>query len=183
MNFKSTPINDLYIIEPSIFEDNRGYFFESFNEKRFQEQTSLKISFIQDNESKTKKNVLRGLHFQTSPYAQSKLVRVINGSIIDVAVDLRKNSSTFKKYFSIELTSTNKKQLFIPKGFAHGFLALEDETVVHYKVDNFYSPKHDSGIIYNDSDLNINWGNIDDIILSEKDASLKTFKELDINFF
>ena len=183
MNFTSTPINDLYIIEPSVYKDDRGYFFESFNEKEFQAKTSLNTTFIQDNESKTKKNVLRGLHFQTFPYAQSKLVRVINGKILDVAVDLRKNSSTFKQYFSIELSSINKKQLFIPIGFAHGFISLKDDTIVNYKVDNFYSHKHDSGIIYNDSDLNIDWGKIDNIILSEKDANLKTLQETDIDCF
>lgn len=183
MNFISTPINDVYIIEPSIYQDQRGYFFESFNEKVFQQKTSLDISFIQDNESKTKKNVLRGLHFQTFPYVQSKLVRVISGKILDVAVDLRKNSSTFKKYFSIELSSKNKKQLFIPRGFAHGFISLKDDTIVNYKVDNFYSQEHDSGIIYNDIDLNIDWGQKDNIFLSEKDANLKTLQETNIDCF
>ena len=132
---------------------------------------------------KTKKNVLRGLHFQTFPYVQSKLVRVISGKILDVAVDLRKNSSTFKKYFSIELSSKNKKQLFIPRGFAHGFISLKDDTIVNYKVDNFYSQEHDSGIIYNDIDLNIDWGQKDNIFLSEKDANLKTLQETNIDCF
>ena len=137
MNFTSTPINDLYIIEPSVYKDDRGYFFESFNEKEFQAKTSLNTSFIQDNESKTKKNVLRGLHFQTFPYVQSKLVRVINGKILDVAVDLRKNSSTYLKWESFLLTAKNNKLLFIPKGCAHGYLTTSDNTGVIYYVDNF----------------------------------------------
>jgi len=184
MNFFKTELNDLIVVEPKVFNDKRGYFFESFNQKIFETQIGKKIEFIQDNQSKTKKNVIRGLHFQTPPFAQSKLVRVLSGKILDVAVDLRPNSSTFKKYFSVELSSKNKKQLFVPRGFAHGFLSLENNTIVSYKVDNFFSKKNDSGFIFNDPEININWS-IDEskVDLSLKDKSLSLIKDLNLNCF
>ena len=179
-NFIDGPL----LLKPNIFNDKRGYFFESFNQKIFETQIGKKIEFIQDNQSKTKKNVIRGLHFQTPPFAQSKLVRVLSGKILDVAVDLRPNSSTFKKYFSVELSSKNKKQLFVPRGFAHGFLSLENNTIVSYKVDNFFSKKNDSGFIFNDPEININWS-IDEskVDLSLKDKSLSLIKDLNLNCF
>ena len=172
MNFNKTKINDLIVIEPSLFEDERGYFFETFNHSVFEKEIS-NVKFIQDNESRSKKGVLRGLHFQKPPFDQSKLVRCSFGEILDVAVDLRSNSSSFGKYISIILSENNKKQLFIPKGFAHGFLVLSNEAIVTYKVDNKYSPNHDSGIHWNDPELNISWNfNKNNLIISEKDNSL-----------
>jgi len=183
MDFKKTAIDGLVIIEPTLFKDDRGYFMESFKLESVNKIIGSKIKFIQDNESMTAKNVLRGLHFQVPPFAQSKLVRVVSGSIIDIAVDVRKGSPTFCKYVSIELSDKNKKQLFIPRGFAHGFLALEDNTIVTYKVDNYYSKIHDSGIKFDDNSININWGDKSKFILSKKDASLKNLNDIDISFF
>ena len=161
-------IKDIYYLEPLIYNDKRGYFYESFSDKNFD-----KIKFIQDNESFSTKGVLRGIHFQKSPHQQSKLVRVILGEIQDVAVDLRPNSSTYKKYFSIILNDKNKKQLFIPKGFGHAFLTLSSKAIVSYKVDEYYNKNHDTGIKYDDSSIGIDWKlNHNEIILSDKDEKL-----------
>lgn len=176
-----TPIQGLYIIEPTVFGDSRGFFMESWNKKEF-EKIGIQCNFVQDNHSKSKKGVLRGLHFQIEN-VQSKLVRCIRGKIIDIAVDLRKNSPTFGKYFSVELSEENRLMFFIPKYFAHGFLVVSDEAEVIYKVDEYYDPKSDSGIIWNDETLKIDWQlekygiNENELIISEKDKKLKTFKE------
>jgi dTDP-4-dehydrorhamnose 3,5-epimerase len=176
MKIYKTFIEDLIIIEPQIFNDNRGVFHESFNKKVFNK--FFNINFVQENESKSAKGVVRGLHFQKPPFEQTKLVRCVSGNILDVAVDLRTNSKTYGKSFSIELSSENNKQLFIPKGFAHGFQVLSEIAIVNYKVDNFYNPKSDSGIIWNDKDLSIDW-NLDlKPNLSDKDLKLISFKEL-----
>jgi dTDP-4-dehydrorhamnose 3,5-epimerase len=182
MKFKETKISDLIIIEPTVFGDARGYFFESYNQKKF-EETVRKTSFVQDNESKSSKGVLRGLHFQKPPFAQSKLVRCIEGRVIDVAVDIRKGSPTFGMHFSIELSGENKKQLFVPRGFAHGFAVLSETAIFAYKVDNNYAPEYDSGIKYNDKDLNINWSLAEnEVKLSLKDNNLSLFKDLNSPF-
>ena len=175
MTVEETHLKDCYVITPQVFKDNRGYFFESFNADKFQKTTGLTINFVQDNESNSSKNVLRGLHFQIGDYAQSKLVRVVKGAVIDVCVDLREDSPTFKQSFSVELNEDNKKQLFVPKGFAHGFVVLKDNTIINYKCDNFYHKPSERGIIFNDTELNINWGiSEDNAILSEKDKELPT---------
>lgn len=172
-----TPLKDCLIIQPKIIEDERGYFFESFNQKNFEKETGLTVNFVQDNESKSSKGVLRGLHFQTGVFEQAKLVRVSKGKVLDVCVDLRRDSSTFGKHFSIALDAETKQQLFIPKGFAHGFLVLEDDTMFNYKCDNYYNKASEAGIIYNDSTLKINWNFPEsDLIISEKDSNLPTFK-------
>ena len=182
MNFTKTKISNLIIIEPTVFGDKRGYFFESFNQKKFEETVS-KTYFLQDNESKSTKGVLRGIHFQKPPFAQAKLVRCIEGRVIDVAVDIRKESPHYGKHVSIELSGENKRQLFIPRGFAHGFAVLSETAVFAYKVDNIYAPKYDSGIKFNDKDLNINWVlNEEDVQLSAKDKNLESFKDLDSPF-
>jgi len=174
-----TNLQGCYVIEPNVFKDNRGCFFESFNQKKFNKATGFNINFIQDNQSRSSKGVLRGLHFQTGAHAQSKLVRVVKGKVLDVCVDLRKESLTFGKYFSLILDDVNCKQLFIPKGFAHGFIALEEDTIFAYKCDNYYNKKSERGIIYNDKDLNIDWQfPFKDLILSDKDKHLATFKEV-----
>lgn len=178
---QETGIEDLYIIEPTVFGDERGFFIESYNKNDFFE-LGIKEDFVQDNHSKSKKGVLRGLHFQTE-FAQGKLIRVIKGSVYDVAVDLREGSKTFGKWFGIELSAENKKIFFIPKGFAHGFLTLEDETEFTYKCTDFYHPEYDSGIIWNDKDINIEWNfekymlSEENIILSEKDKKQQTLAE------
>ena len=172
ITLEHTKIDDVKIIKPNILKDDRGYFFESYNESNFS-KTFKKIIFTQDNESKSCFGTLRGLHFQKDPYEQSKLVRVIKGSIQDIAVDIRPNSSTYKKHVSVVLNDENKKQLFIPKGFAHGFLTLSDEAIVAYKVDNFYNSDYDSGVKYDDPSLSIKWKlNKEQIILSDKDKNL-----------
>ena len=157
MNFIRTKIPDVVIIEPQIHGDDRGYFVETFREDKLEEFLGYKINFCQDNESKSKKGVLRGLHYQLAPYAQTKLVRVIQGRVLDIAVDIRKGSPTFGHHISVELTSENKKQLLVPRGFAHGFIVLEDDTIFAYKVDNYYSQINDRGIAFDDIDLEINW--------------------------
>jgi dTDP-4-dehydrorhamnose 3,5-epimerase len=174
MKINKTFIEDLLIIEPQLFYDDRGFFCESYNKKNL----DINIVFIQDNESKSYKGVIRGLHFQLPPYEQTKLVRCVSGNILDVAVDLRKTSKTYGKYFSIELSSKNNKQLFVPKGFAHGFQVLSEEAIVNYKVDNYYNSKSDSGIIWNDKDLLIDWNLDIKPLLSVKDLKLISFKEL-----
>ena len=164
----------MWLIEPNVFEDKRGYFLESFNEREFKEQTKLDIHFVQDNESLSQKNVLRGLHFQVPPYAQGKLVRVVKGSVLDVAVDIRKNSATYGKHQTVLLSEKNKLQFYIPPGFAHGFLTLEDFTVFSYKCTNFYNKNAEQGILWNDSSLGIQW-NASQPLLSEKDQINQVF--------
>ena len=174
MKINKTFINDLLIIEPQLFKDERGFFYESYNKNNL----DINIVFVQDNESKSYKGVIRGLHFQVPPFEQTKLVRCVRGNILDVALDLRTNSKTYGKSFSIELSSKNNKQLFIPKGFAHGFQVLSETAIVNYKVDNFYNPESESGIIWNDKDLSIDWNYDIKPILSEKDLNLDLFKNL-----
>ena len=182
MKFIKTEIPDVYIIEPSVFGDNRGYFLESFNLERFEENV-YPIKFVQDNESKSSKGVLRGLHFQKPPFEQAKLVRCIEGRVLDVAVDLRKGSPTYGKHITVELSGENKKQLFVPRGFAHGFSVLSNTAVFAYKVDNIYAPESDSGIRYDDKELNIDWGlNKQEFQLSVKDKNLSFFEDLETPF-
>lgn len=178
MEVKKTDIEGVYVIQPRVFGDERGYFFESFNAKDFAAQTGLDITFVQDNESKSRYGVLRGLHLQRPPYAQSKLVRVVKGSVLDVAVDLRKDSPSYGRYVAQELTEDNHLQFFIPKGFAHGFSVLSDEVVFQYKCDEFYTPQSEDAIAWDDPDLNIDWRlPADKVILSEKDKHHKRFNE------
>jgi len=182
MKFVNTPIEGLVIIEPTVFRDDRGCFLESYNKKKF-EKAIGEISFVQDNESKSSKGVLRGLHFQKPPYAQAKLVRCIEGKVLDVAVDIREGSETFGQHVTIELTGENKKQVFIPRGFAHGFLVLSESAIFAYKVDNSYAPTHDVGIRWDDSLLNIQWGvSESEVLVSEKDAKLPFFSEFETPF-
>ena len=176
MKINKTFIEDLLIIEPQLFKDDRGFFYESYNKNNLDKV--INIVFVQDNESKSNKGVVRGLHFQLPPFEQTKLVRCVSGKILDVVVDLRINSKTYGKSFSIELSSENNKQLFVPKGFAHGFQVLSEDAIVNYKVDNFYNPKSDSGIIWNDKDLSIDWNLDIKPVLSEKDLKLDLFKNL-----
>ncbi|MFA6886876.1 MAG: dTDP-4-dehydrorhamnose 3,5-epimerase [Bacteroidales bacterium] len=171
MDVKKTDIEGLVIIKPKVYKDNRGYFFESFSQKEFENKV-CKTVFVQDNESSSKYGVLRGLHYQKPPFAQAKLIRVIRGKVLDIAVDLRHKSSTFGKYVSVELSDDNKLQTFIPRGFAHGFIVLSDYAVCQYKCDNFYAPEHAEGIKWDDKQLNIDWLlPKEDIILSEKDKN------------
>lgn len=182
MKFIKTAIPGVYIIEPSIFGDDRGYFFESFNLEKF-EENMYPIKFVQDNESKSSRGVLRGLHFQKPPFSQAKLVRCIEGSVMDVAVDIRKGSPSYGEHVAVELSGGNKRQLFVPSGFAHGFSVLSETAVFAYKVDNTYAPEYDAGIRFDDKDLNIDWGlNKVDIQLSEKDRKLTYLKNLDSPF-
>jgi len=182
MKFIKTAIQNVYIIEPSVFGDERGYFLESFNLEKFKENV-YPIKFVQDNESKSSKGVLRGLHFQKPPFDQAKLVRCLEGSVMDVAVDIRKGSPTYGKHVAIELSGENKRQLFVPRGFAHGFSVLSETAVFAYKVDNTYAPDSDFGICFDDKELNIDWGlTEEDIQLSEKDKNLQSFKDFDSPF-
>jgi dTDP-4-dehydrorhamnose 3,5-epimerase len=182
MNVVPTSIPDVKIIEPCVFEDARGYFFESFSQKLFNEKVSDTV-FVQDNESRSTYGVLRGLHFQKPPVAQAKLVRVVEGAVLDVIVDIRRDSPTYGKQVSVELSADNKRQLFIPRGFAHGFVVLTPTVVFQYKCDNYYSPAHEGGIAWNDPDLNIDWQvPVEDIVLSEKDKKNTTFKEFNSEF-
>ena len=176
MKISKTFIEDLLVIEPQLFKDERGFFYESFNKNNLDK--IVNVVFVQDNESKSSRGVIRGLHFQKPPHAQTKLVRCVSGEILDVAVDLRINSKTYGKSFSIELSSENNKQLFVPKGFAHGFQVLSETAIVNYKVDNFYNSKSDSGIIWNDKDLSIDWNFDLKPNLSVKDLKLISFNEL-----
>ncbi len=177
MNILKTEIADLFILKPRVFSDERGYFFESFNEAKFIEN-GLKYNFIQDNQALSQYGVIRGLHFQKGEFAQAKLVRVLSGKIIDVALDLRKNSSTFGKFFSIELSDENKLQLLIPRGFAHGYSVISSQAVVLYKCDNIYMPSADGGIIFDDKELNIDWKIAEvDRIVSQKDKMNPTFSQ------
>jgi dTDP-4-dehydrorhamnose 3,5-epimerase len=173
MNAIETKLKGCFILEPRVFEDSRGYFFESFNQNIFNKLVGVDVNFIQDNESFSKKGTLRGLHFQKGEYAQAKLVRVVKGCVWDVAVDIRKDSVTFGEYVSVELSDANKKQLFIPRGFAHGFIVLSDTAIFSYKCDNFYNKESEGGIIYNDESLNIDWIlENEQFIISEKDLLL-----------
>jgi len=179
MIIEKLSIPEVLLIKPKLYFDDRGAFFESFNDKKFKELSGLDINFVQDNVSFSKKGVLRGLHFQQAPFEQAKLVQVLKGKVLDVAVDIRENSPSYGKYVSYELSDENNFQLFIPRGFAHGFLTLSEEVVFSYKCDNYYAPNCDSGIIYNDSNININWGdNIENLIVSDKDLLLNPLKIL-----
>lgn len=170
MEYLKTEIEGVYVLEPRVFRDARGYFFESWRQADFDQHIGRHVEFIQDNESKSSYGVLRGLHYQKGEYSQAKLVRVIRGRVLDVAVDIRKSSPTFGKYVAVELSEDNKRQLFIPRGFAHGFLVLSDEAVFTYKVDNVYAPQHEASIRWNDKDINIEWPiSADDVLISEKD--------------
>jgi len=177
MKFTPQSISDVILIEPTVHGDERGYFMESFKQDVFENALGYKVNFIQDNESKSTKGVLRGLHYQLPPYTQAKLVRVVKGSVLDVAVDIRQNSNTFGQYVSLVLSEENKKQLFVPRGFAHGFIVLSKEAIFSYKVDNKYTPQHEHTILWNDIDLDIDW-HLDDIVpsLSDKDKNGVSFK-------
>ncbi|EMS1065160.1 dTDP-4-dehydrorhamnose 3,5-epimerase [Providencia stuartii] len=176
MKIIPTEIPDVLIIEPKIFEDERGFFFESFNQKQFDEAVGYPVNFVQDNHSKSVKGVLRGLHYQEEPYAQGKLVRCIVGEVFDVAVDIRKSSPTFGKWVGVNLSAENKRQLWIPEGFAHGFLVLSETTEFVYKTTNYYSPNHEGSILWNDQNLSIQWpGDIHNITLSDKDKIAASF--------
>jgi dTDP-4-dehydrorhamnose 3,5-epimerase len=179
MIVKDAKLKGCFVLESQIFSDKRGYFSESFNQKKFNAITRLNINFVQDNESQSLKGVLRGLHYQKGDHAQAKLIKVVKGKILDVVVDLRLNSKTFGEHFSLEISENNKLQFFIPRGFAHGFLAIEDNTIVNYKCDNYYNKKSESGIIYNDVDLGIDWDfENDKLIISDKDLLLPTLKDV-----
>ena len=179
MPFSETGFQGLIIFEPAVFEDNRGYFFESYNENIFS-QYGIRTSFVQDNQSSSEYGVVRGLHFQQPPFAQSKLVRVLVGRILDVGVDLRKESPTYGKVFQVELSAENKKQLFLPRGFAHGFSVLSEKAEVLYKCDGFYNKQSEEGILYNDPDLKIDWQiPADEIKVSQKDLNNKRFKDVE----
>lgn len=182
MEVLTTDIEGVYIIKPRVFGDARGYFFESYSKREFEEKVG-KVDFVQDNESMSKKGVMRGLHFQRPPYAQSKLVRCVKGSVIDVAVDIRKGSPTYGKHVAVELTEDNHLQFFIPKGFAHGFVVLSDVAVFQYKCDNFYHPESDGGISILDDSLGIDWKiSTQNAILSEKDTKHPQLKDFDSPF-
>jgi dTDP-4-dehydrorhamnose 3,5-epimerase len=183
MNLIKTKIEDLMIIKPYVFADNRGYFFESYNKKKLGDIIKKEYNFIQDNESKSSYGVIRALHYQLAPYSQTKLVRVLEGKVFDVAVDLRKNSPTFGKWVGIELSSENKKQLLIPKGFAHGFSVLSETAIFAYKCDEYYHPEAEAGIIYNDPSIGIDWKITEkDAKLSGKDLLLPELKNAQIDF-
>lgn len=182
MEVIKTSIEGVVIIEPRVFRDARGYFFESFSQREFEEKVG-KIQFVQDNESMSSYGVMRGLHFQRPPFTQSKLVRVIKGAVLDVAVDIRKNSPTYGKHVAVELTEDNHRQFFVPRGFAHGFAVLSDEAIFQYKCDNFYAPQADGGISILDGDLGIDWHiPMDKAILSEKDTKHPLLKDFDSPF-
>jgi len=182
MKITSTPLNDLYIIEPAVFSDHRGFFYESFNAKKL-EDTGLYYNFIQDNHSKSSYGVLRGLHYQNDPYAQAKLVRVTQGKVLDIVVDIRKNSPSYLQHFSLELSDENKLQLLIPKGFAHGFVVLSDTCEFLYKCDHYYNKESEGGIAYNDPSLNIDWKiPQEDILLSDKDKQNPLVDSANFNF-
>lgn len=178
MKIKKTPLKDCFIIEPTIFEDDRGYFFEKFNEQRFEELTGFNGHFVQDNISKSSYGVVRGIHFQKGEHAQAKLVSCLAGSVYDIAVDLRKESPTYGKWFGIELNDNNKLQLYVPRGFGHGFSVLSNTAIFAYKCDNFYNKEAEGSVIWNDAELNIDWQlPQQDIILSDKDKVAPNFRE------
>jgi len=181
MKISETRLKGSYIIQPQIFKDKRGYFMESYNMESLRKFTGLNIDFVQDNESQSSKGVLRGLHYQIEEFAQAKLVRVVRGRVLDVAVDLRANSKTFGDHITVELSAENKKQLFVPRGFAHGFVVLEDDTIFSYKCDNYYNKEAERGIFYNDLDLEIDWHLPNsDLIISDKDLLLPKFKNAEL---
>ena len=180
MRFSNVEIEGLVVIDPRVFEDDRGYFFEAFNVEVFRKNGIHEV-FVQDNESLSDKNVLRGLHFQNPPYSQAKLIRVVQGSVLDVAVDLRKDSKTYGHYYSIELSAENKKMFYIPAGFAHGFLTLEDNTIFSYKCSNLYNKDSEDALLWDDEDLKIHW-NIENPILSEKDKGANKFNQFVTQF-
>lgn len=183
MEVIKTDIEGVVIIEPKIFGDARGYFYESFNAAEFEAKTGIKTTFVQDNQSKSCYGVLRGLHFQKPPYAQSKLVRVVEGAVVDVAVDIRRGSPTFGKYVAVELTAENHRQLFIPRGFAHGFIVKSQTAIFQYKCDNLYAPQSEGAIAWNDPTIGIDWGIPEqDILLSEKDKCHKSLAQADYLF-
>lgn len=176
MKIESTPLDGCFIVKPNVFKDKRGFFCETFNQKTFKQVTGLSVNFVQDNQSVSSYGVLRGLHFQKGEMAQAKLVRVAQGKVLDVAVDLRKNSPTYGKHFSIVLDDSNNYQLFVPRGFAHGFAVLSKKVIFCYKCDNYYNKASEGGIVYNDATLNIDWHlPQEDIIVSEKDKQLPAF--------
>lgn len=178
MKIEETELRGCFLITPSVFEDERGYFYESFNKKILEETIGHSIHFVQDNQSQSEYGVIRGLHLQLGNHAQAKLIRAIQGEILDVAIDLRPHSKTYGEYVSCILSEENKHQLFVPRGFAHGFAVLSNKATIHYKADNFYSPKAESGIVYNDLDLKIDWKiDSEDILTSNKDILLPTLKE------
>lgn len=178
MRIEQTPLQDCFVIHEKVHGDARGYFIETYNQRDFKAATGLNIEFVQDNQSRSTKGVLRGLHMQRGAAAQAKLVRVLEGAVLDIAVDLRKGSPSFGQHFAIELTADNHKQFFVPAGFAHGFVVLSETATFFYKVDKFYEPGNEVGIMYNDKDLNIDWRLSDaEIILSEKDKTLGSFAE------
>lgn len=178
MRIEQTPLQDCFIVHEKVHGDARGYFIETFNQRDFKAASGLDVQFVQDNQSRSSKGVLRGLHMQRGAAAQAKLVRVLEGSVLDIAVDLRKGSPSFGQHFAIELTSENRKQFYVPAGFAHGFVVLSDSATFFYKVDKFYEPGNEVGIMYNDADLNIDWKlATHEIILSEKDKILGSFAE------
>ena len=182
MNIIRTEIPDVVIVEPRVFGDNRGYFFESFSERDFVSQVR-KVRFVQDNESRSSYGVVRGLHYQKPPFSQSKLVRVISGKVLDVAVDMRKGSPTYGKHVAGELSGENKRQMFIPRGFAHGFAVLSDDVVFQYKCDNFYAPSSEGAVAWDDPELGIDWGVPQDKgVLSDKDRSHPLFKDVESCF-
>lgn len=182
MPFVKTPIPDLLIFEPAVFEDSRGYFFEAYNEQAFLKE-GLQLKFVQDNQSRSSFGVIRGLHYQLNPHQQTKLVRVLEGAIIDVAVDIRKGSPTYGQAFSIELSAANKKQLLVPAGFAHGFSVISETAIVFYKCDQFYNKESEGGIVYNDPSLNIDWQvPADKVLVSEKDQQQPVLAECRNNF-
>ena len=181
MKIIKTLLDDVVLLEPKVFDDDRGYFAEIFRQDEFEEAIGHKVDFIQDNESKSSFGVLRGLHYQLPPYAQSKLIRVIKGSVLDVAVDIRKGSPTFGKHVTVELSDENKHQLFVPRGFAHGFVVTSDTAVFAYKVDNYYVPEYERGISCNDPSIDISWGvDFDKLLLSEKDKMQPLLAEADL---
>lgn len=182
MNIIETPIKDLLVIEPKTWKDDRGYFFESYNKKAFAD-AGINAEFVQDNQSFSHKGALRGLHAQANPYAQGKLVRVVQGKVMDIAVDIRKNSSTFGQHFSIELSGENNKMFWVPPGFLHGFVTLENNSIFSYKCTNLYQKEAEVGVIWNDKDLGIDWGiNLTEVLVSSKDATLPNFAAIESPF-
>jgi dTDP-4-dehydrorhamnose 3,5-epimerase len=182
MKIEQTKFRDLLVITPDVFRDDRGYFFEPFNEARFRVETGLNLTFVQDNESISRKNVLRGMHFQVPPKSQAKLIRVTTGAVLDVVVDLRKSEPTFGKHYSMILSAENKLQLFVPEGFAHGFLVMEEDTIFSYKCTNYYSRECDRSLLWNDPEFGIDW-NVEKPIVSDKDHNAMRFSAFDTPFF
>jgi dTDP-4-dehydrorhamnose 3,5-epimerase len=179
MRIEKTPLDGCLLIHDTYFEDERGFFLESYNAKRFRLETGIDSLFVQDNQSRSSRGTLRGLHFQTGEFAQAKLVRVLRGEVLDVAVDLRTTSPTFGQHYSVQLSEASRTQLFVPRGFAHGFLVLSEEADFFYKCDNYYNKDAESGIIFNDPEININWGmNVDELIISPKDLILPQLKSI-----